>query len=401
MNTSFSVQLSAVKNIFPHKKNINFRGNLKKDTLEIQGTQTKAKVYTDYIDELTKEQIKNICSHPVFKDIPVRIMPDTHAGKGVPIGFTAPVGIKGEIIPSLISGDIGCGMLCCEIDTKGEDIDFEKLDEIIRTYIGNSHNKVATTKKKFQTFEQEIKSLCNDTLKVNPEKIISSLGTVGGGNHFIEIDKSKDNHTYLVIHTGSRGFGQAVFNYHQDIALKQNPYEIENLSYLTGDEAKEYLKDMKIAQKYAQINRRIIADEIIKGMNWDEKASFESVHNYIADDNIIRKGAISALDGQKIIIPLNMRDGALIAIGKGNKDWNNSAPHGSGRKLSRSEAHNNIKLEEYKKAMDGIYTTCVCNSTLDESPMAYKNSDDIKQFVEPTAEIVENIKPQYNFKNKG
>ena len=388
------------KNYYMALKN-NFKGTSNTNTIEIQGTQTKAKVYTSNLDDRTYNQIKTICSHPVFKDIPIRIMPDVHAGKTVPVGFTAPIGTKGEIIPSLISGDIGCGMLCCEIDTKGEDIDFKKLDSVIRTYIGSSHSKIPLSKKEnIKSIEKDIKTTSSDKLKISFDKMIAGLGTLGSGNHFIEIDSSKDGRHYLIIHTGSRGFGQAIYNYHQNKAFKQNPYKIETLSYLTSDEAKEYMEDMKLAQKYAEINRRIIADEIIKQMDWKEVSNFESIHNYIADDNIIRKGAISSYNGQKILIPLNMRDGALIASGKGNSDWNNSAPHGAGRKLSRSEAQEKINLNEYEKSMKGIYTTCVSDSTIDESPMAYKNSDTIKANIASTADIIENIKPQYNFKNE-
>ena len=385
------------------KHRIGFTG--KCDTFEksitVKGTETEAKIYTDEIDEPTRKQIETICSHPVFKNLPIRIMPDTHAEETVPIGFTAPIGTKGEIIPNLISGDIGCGMLCCEIDTNGKEIDFEKLDKIIKNYVANSHMNTPTTKEQHvKVIEKDLKILCNNINHPHPNMMTSVLGTLGRGNHFIEIDKSDNEKLYLIIHSGSRALGQAIHNHYQNIATAQNPYKIETLSYLTGDKAKEYLRDMKLAQKYAQLNRRIIADEIIKQMGWSETSSFESIHNYISDDNIIRKGAISSYAGQKILIPLNMRDGSLIAMGKGNSSWNNSAPHGAGRKLSRTEAHKKIDVEDYKKSMRGIYTSCVCRRTLDESPQAYKDSDKIKTLIAPTADIIEHIKPIYNYKNK-
>lgn len=383
------------------KNEICFKNKLKSDVFEISGNQTTAKVFTKNIDNNTINQIKTICSHPVFRDLPIRIMPDTHYGKNVPVGFSAPIGRNGEIIPSLISGDIGCGMLCCEIDTNGEKIDFNHLDKVIRTYIATSHPKIPTTRNNsMKSIKKDLDNLCHSKLNVSTDKMASGLGTLGEGNHFIEIDENKEGKVFLVVHSGSRNFGQKVYAHHHNIATQQNPYEIPELSYLTGDEAKEYLQDMRIAQKYAQLNRRIIADEIIKQMGWKEISSFESEHNYIGDDNIIRKGAISANSGQKVIIPLNMRDGALIAIGKGNKDWNNSAPHGAGRKLSREQAAKEIQLQDYEKSMNGIYTTCVCQETLDESPFAYKNSDDIESEITPTVQVVDKITPKFNFKNK-
>ena len=383
------------------KNNISFRSNIESNTLQIKGSQTTAKVFTQNIDEQTKAQFTLICSHPVFKDLTVRIMPDTHAGKSVPVGFTAPIGKNGEIIPSLISGDIGCGMLCCEIDTNGDEIDFKKLDEIIRTYIASSHPKFPTSlNTHIKAIKKALEEICNYKLKTSTDKMIAGLGTLGRGNHFIEIDKSNNGKTYLLIHSGSRNFGKKVFTHHQNIAMQQNPYRIPELSYLTSDEAKEYLQDMQLAQKYAQLNRRIIADEIIKHMGWKEVSSFESIHNYIGEDNIIRKGAISARAGQKVIIPLNMKDGAIIAVGQGNQDWNNSAPHGAGRKFSRLQAARNIQLQDYKASMNGIYTSCICPETIDEAPAAYKDSKGIESDIKPTVKLLNKILPKYNFKDK-
>ncbi len=376
-----------------------FKGRLNQDVIEIEGSQTKAKVFAKDPDENLTEQIKTICSHPVFKDLPVRIMPDTHKCRASLVGFTSPIGIKGEIIPGIIGGDIGCGMLCCEIDTNGQDIDYKKLDYIINNKIVPTYNRMSEDKKShLSKIANSLKQISPRLLNTSEKKMISDLGTLGGGNHFIELDKSQDGRLFLVIHSGSRGFGQAVYNYHNNVANKQNPYTIKALSYLTGDEAQQYLEDMRLAQNYARLNRRIMADSILKAMNWNEKSSFESVHNYISDDNIIRKGAISAHKNEKVIIPLNMKDGALIAKGKGNPDWNNSAPHGAGRKISRARAKELIKLEAYQHDMQGIYTTSVCEKTIDEAPGAYKNSDEIKETIIPAVDIVEQIKPQYNYK---
>lgn len=386
----------------PKNKNssrFGFKGRLNQDVVEIEGSQTKAKVFAKNPDENLTEQIKTICSHPVFKDLPVRIMPDTHKCRASLVGFTSPIGIKGEIIPGIIGGDIGCGMLCCDVDTNGQDIDYKKLDYITNNKIVPTYNRMSEDKKShLSKIANSLKQISPRLLNTSEKKMISDLGTLGGGNHFIELDKSQDGKLFLVIHSGSRGFGQAVYNYHNNVANKQNPYTIKALSYLTGDEAQQYLEDMRLAQNYARLNRRIMADSILKAMNWNEKSSFESVHNYISDDNIIRKGAISAHKNEKVIIPLNMKDGALIAKGKGNPDWNNSAPHGAGRKISRARAKELIKLEAYQHDMQGIYTTSVCEKTIDEAPRAYKNSDEIKETIIPAVDIVEQIKPQYNYK---
>ena len=375
------------------------RNKMVNNVVEIAGSQTKAKVYTGSVDCPTYNQIKTICSHPVFKDTPIRVMPDTHAGKTAIVGFTAPMDRSRGIIPGLISGDIGCGMLCVEIDTMGKDIDFEKLDKVIRTYVSKSHSRVPSVMNNYKKeIDKQVKNCCEE-YEVSSDKALSKLGTLGGGNHFIEIDKDKNGVNYLVIHTGSRSFGQNVFNYHDKIARKQNPYEIEDLSYLTGDEASKYLEDLRIATKFSQLNRRIIADEILKQMDWKEKSSFESIHNYIGEDGIIRKGSIRADKDEQVIIPLNMRDGAIIGTGKGNPDWNNSAPHGAGRQYSRSEASKLLDVEEFKKAMQGIHSSCISKSTLDEAPMAYKNADEIISNINDTVEIQDIIKPVFNFKD--
>ena len=382
------------------RNNRNFCGKFDglKNILDIRGSETSAKVFTDNIDYKTYAQIKNICSHPVFRHEKIRIMPDAHSGKTAVVGFTAPVKIEKGVIPSLISGDIGCGMLCIELDTKGQQIDFEALDNVVKTYISGERIKTPTVLNKYgKQIDSRIDSLCKD-YKVSSQKSLTTLGTLGGGNHFIEIDKDKAGKTFLVIHTGSRAFGKEVFNHYDKIAREQNPYKLRDLSYLTNDEAKQYLDDMKIAIKYSQLNRRIIADEILKQMGWKEKSSFETIHNYISSDGIMRKGAIESNNGEKLLIPLNMKDGAIIGTGKGNPEWNNSAPHGAGRQFSRSEASELIDLEDYQKSMEGIYTTSVSKSTIDESPFAYKDANEIINRINDTAEIDDIIKPIYNHK---
>ncbi|MBQ9245782.1 RtcB family protein [bacterium] len=391
--------ISAINIPIPNKQP-SFGNKSTSNTIEVKGTETKAKIYTTNVDYSTYDQIKTICSHPVFRDTPVRIMPDTHAGKNSVVGFTAPINERGEIIPSIISGDIGCGMLCVEVDTNGEEIDFNGLDNVIRKYASTSHTeKAASLERKFSPIAKEVNYLCRKKYGKNAEKVISTLGTLGGGNHFIELDKDDDGKTYLVIHTGSRTFGKEVNNYHQENAVKQNPYKIRDMSYLSGSEAKDYLEDMKLAVKYSQINRRIIADEIIKHMGWKEISSFESIHNYISDEGMIRKGAISSNLGEKILIPLNMRDGAIIAKGKGNKDWNYSAPHGAGRQFSRGKASKLITVDEYKKTMNGIHSSCISSATIDEAPQAYKPAEEIIENIEETAEVEKLISPIFNYKD--
>ena len=380
------------------KKNISFKSNnsSKGDMVEIEGTQTKAKVYTKNIDAPTTEQIQRLCSHPVFKDMPIRVMPDTHLGKVAVVGFTAPVNPNGEVIPAILGNDIGCGMLCCEINTGNKEIDFDKLDKVIRNFINS--NEFPKDLSVSKDFYKKVDGLCSSLNWADTNTQISRLATLGGGNHFIEIDKSSDGKTYMVIHTGSRNLGKQIASKYGHIASQQNPYE-RGMSYLSGDEAKQYLEDIKIVSKYAQVNRRLIADKIIKDMGWTEKSSFESIHNYIGEDGIIRKGAISAKKDERVIIPLNMHDGSLIAEGKGNPDWNNSAPHGAGRILSRSEAQKSVSLEDYQKIMAGIYTTCVSTKTIDESPQAYKDAKEIERNIGDSVSIQEKIKPVYNFKN--
>lgn len=393
------------------------------------------KIFTENIEPQALNQIYTLIKQPAFADCKVRIMPDVHAGAGCVIGFTADLGDK--VIPNIVGVDIGCGMLTVELGNI--DIDFAKLDEIIRKYVPSGRN-VHETEDGFS--ESIINQLyCKDSLK-NVEWLKRSCGTLGGGNHFIEVDTDDNGNKYLVIHSGSRNIGKQVAEIYQQMAIDDlsgvNDLEEEikkliedykrtgrqkdiqrgieelkrkfqpklsvpkELSYLTGEHREMYLHDMKLCQEFAKVNRITIADQILIhsfGHFTDFYNTFETIHNYIEHDtNIVRKGAISAKEGETVLIPINMRDGCIIGKGKGNADWNYSAPHGAGRIMSRSKAKETVSLEEFEQSMKGIYTTSVNRSTIDESPMAYKPIEEIVDNIQDTVEIVKIIKPIYNFK---
>ena len=367
--------------------------------LQIKGKETFAKIFTGALDYKTMSQIKDICNHPVFENTSIRIMPDVHPGKNCIVGFSSTVGAKG-VIPSIIGSDIGCGMLCVKFDTQGKEIDFRKLDDVVRTYFSMARTKKpAWVKKVIPSLRQDIESMCPKFRDTSADYQIDNLGTVGRGNHFIEIDKDSKGQQYLIIHTGSRALGKRVADYHEFVARHQNHYYIRELSYLSRAEAAQYLKDLNVTQRYAAANRRVIADEILYRMGWKEKGSFESIHNYISPDGIIRKGAIEATKGKQVLIPLNMRDGAILGRGKGNVDWNQTAPHGAGRCIARGEAMKTLSVEDYKNSMQGIFTTSVSKDTLDEAPAAYKKASEIISNIEDTVQVDEILKPLYNFKD--
>lgn len=398
--------------------------------IKLYGRENCAICYSDIIDEKAKEQIKTICDFSEFKESKIRIMPDVHAGKGCTIGTT--MTILDKVVPSMVGVDIGCGMYVLKIGNV--DIDFLKLDEICHK-IPSGQNVWDKVSEDF-----DLKRLrCFDELK-EIKWLKSSLGTLGGGNHFIEIDIDEENNKYLVIHSGSRNLGSQVANIYQNKAyellkgkkeyLKRKeeiiriykeigrkreiqsklkmleteyinkepkmPYE---LCYLYGEAMEDYLYDIEICQEFARLNREKMARIIVDYMNFNVEEAFHTIHNYIdTREMILRKGAISARLNEKILIPINMKEGSLVCIGKGNKEWNYSAPHGAGRILSRGDAKSTLTMEEYKKEMEGIYSTCINEKTLDEAPMAYKSIDDIINNIKPTAEIVKIIKPIYNFK---
>lgn len=390
------------------------------------------KIFTDNIDDKAVEQINLLLEQDAFKDSKIRIMPDVHAGKGCVIGFTGDLGLK--VIPNIVGVDIGCGMFCANLGKI--DIDYKVLDDFINSNIPSGMN---VNDKKLVDFDLT-RLRCFKSLK-NLEWIENSLGSLGGGNHFIEIDESDDGEKYLVIHTGSRNLGVQVADFYQDLAdklvnhdlegyykkrdeilttykelgkereietaLKELKKELEvskevipyELAYLEDNNREDYLHDMKICQEFAVLNRLTIAKRIAEYMGWNIDNYFESVHNYISfDDNIVRKGSISAKLGERVIIPINMRDGCIVGTGLGNEDWNYSAPHGAGRVMSRMEALKNINLDEYKESMKDIYTTSVNEGTKDEAPFVYKSLEEILEHIIPTVKVDNIIKPRYNFK---
>ena len=323
-------------------------------------------------------------------------MPDVHEGLGCTIGTT--MTIQDKIVPNLVGVDIGCGIETIKL--KNRKLDLEELDRIIYDYIPSGFN----IRNKEHKYAQNItfhNLVCRNHVDIKRARL--SIGTLGGGNHFIEVNQNEKGELYLNVHSGSRHLGKQVADYYQKLAyvkLKSKSIKIKKyLAYLEGQDYHNYLNDMAIVQKYAVYNRKAIVDEIINRMKFEIEEQFTTIHNYIdLDFMILRKGAISAKKGEKILIPINMRDGSLICMGKGNKDWNYSAPHGAGRVMSRKEAKRQVRLEEFKESMRGIYTTSVNKSTIDEAPMAYKSIDEIMESIRDTAEILEVIKPIYNFK---
>lgn len=407
---------------------------------ELSGKYNTCKIFTDNCDNETISQLTDLLNQESVKGSKIRIMPDTHAGKGCVIGTT--MTLQDKVIPNLVGVDIGCGMLAIKL--KEKEIDLKLLDEVINKYVPAG----------FEIHESPVSRSFADKIiaPVDVDKAFKSLSSLGGGNHFLEIDRDSRGNLWLVVHTGSRHLGIEVCEYYQNRAyeklqesakggsLKQlinstiselktahrekeiskqiekikADYERENntkvpreLAYLTGQDFDDYIHDMQLTQQHAAINRKCIADTIITKMDlhpvskdccYDEDY-FDTIHNYIDCDNmILRKGSVSAELGEWLIIPMNMRDGSLICIGKGNPDWNYSAPHGAGRIMSRSQAKDRVNLDDFEESMKGIYSTSVCESTIDESPFVYKPMQEIMDNIKDTVEIVDIIKPIYNFK---
>lgn len=367
--------------------------------LVIEGKMNVAKVFASTIEDAAKEQIKLLCDQEFTKDLQIRIMPDVHAGAGCTIGTT--MTLKDKIVPNLVGVDIGCGMHTIQI--KNKHLELEKVDKVI-------HEKIPTgfrIREEEHRYSEEIdltKLRCLKEGKINVLRAAKSIGTLGGGNHFIEVAKDAENKHYVVVHSGSRHLGLEVAGFYQEEAYRQlDDSERQRipkaLAYAKGKLMEDYVHDMKIVQEFATLNRRAMMDEIIKGLKLKVEEEFTTIHNYIdTKQNILRKGAVSAREGEKLLIPINMRDGSLICIGKGNIDWNQSAPHGAGRLMSRKEARNSFTVSEFKKQMKDIYTTSVNAETLDECPMAYKDIKDIVENIKDTAKIIKIIKPIYNFK---
>ncbi len=398
--------------------------------IEIIGRFNTAKCFTSTIEDVAREQILTVCDTEAFSASKIRIMPDVHAGKGCTIGTTMTVTDK--IVPSMVGVDIGCGMYTVYLGRIN--VDFEKLDE--------AAHFIPCGKKTWEGRQERFDLMalrCYRELR-DSRRLERSIGTLGGGNHFIEMDEDEEGGKYLVIHSGSRNLGTQVANHYQQLAVDLNvgketffaqrdeiirtykeqgrkgeiqaalkalgkafaakePTLSRDLCFLYGGYMEDYLHDVDICQKFAERNRAKMAEIILERCGWTALETFQTIHNYIdVNEMILRKGAVSAKAGEKLLIPINMRDGSLICRGKGNEDWNYSAPHGAGRLMSRTAAFERLTMAEYEKEMAGIYSTCVLPDTLDESPMAYKSIDEILSHIGPTADVLARIKPIYNFK---
>lgn len=399
--------------------------------LEIKGNVNTAICYAKVIEEGAVEQIRRMCDYDLTAGCRIRIMPDVHAGKGCTIGTTMTVSDK--VCPNIVGVDIGCGMYTVElVDT---DIDFEKIDEVCH-YIPSGMNVWEGRMERFDLTDLRCYRSLRDT-----KRLERSLGTLGGGNHFIEVDKGSDGTYYLVIHSGSRNLGKQVAEIYQQLAVdlhagkeeyfikrdeiirtykaqgrrseiqdtlkalekkyraKECLYVPEDLCWLYGSFLEDYLHDVEICQRFARRSRERMAEIILERTKMIATCAFHTIHNYIdTQEMILRKGAIAAHAGEKVLIPINMRDGAVIAVGKGNPEWNYSAPHGTGRVMSRAMAKRSLSIDEYKASMEGIYTTSVNESTIDEAPMAYKSLEDIIDVIHESVDAIDIIRPVYNFK---
>lgn len=396
--------------------------------IELTGRYNSAKIFTDTADEASVSQVRLLLDQEFAAGSRIRMMPDIHAGAGCTIGTT--MTITDKIVPNLVGVDIGCGMETAVIREKH--LELQKLDKLIYEKIPSGFQIREQTHPYFDELDLE-DLYCSS--RVNLGRAEKSLGTLGGGNHFIEVDRDDEGNLYLVIHSGSRHLGVEVAGYYQeegyralngttkkdieklitDYKTRGRDKEIQSsiealkstvhteipktLAYVSGELFDQYIHDMKIVQQYARLNRQAMLHVILKGMKLHVTEQFTTIHNYIdTDAMILRKGAVSAKKGEKLLIPINMRDGSLVCTGKGNEDWNQSAPHGAGRLMSRAAAKQSFTVSEFKKQMDGIYSTSVNKETLDECPMAYKGMDDIVKNITDTAHIVKRIRPIYNFK---
>lgn len=388
------------------------------------------KIFTDDIEGQALDQCHAIAKSPVFTTARIRIMPDVHAGKGCVIGFTA-TGME-KLIPNLVGVDIGCGMLTARLDT--DDLDLAKLDRLIAQRVPAGFDVHDHEVAEAQQYIDEL--TCRDRIR-NRSRLLASLGTLGGGNHFIEVDRDEDGRLYLVIHTGSRNLGVQVAEIYQDLAIKhcsgasreevdaliadlkaqgraceisdelkklkdRTPHVPKELAWCSEADSRDYLHDAWVATRFARHNRELILDTVLKGMGVTADMTFHTTHNYVdmrdPDRPVIRKGAVSAGLDEMLLIPMNMRDGCLLCRGLGNEDWNCSAPHGAGRLMSRATARESIPLADFVESMRGIYTTSVCAATIDESPFAYKDAEAIRERIGETARIERTLKPVYNFK---
>ncbi|MCL2398925.1 MAG: RtcB family protein [Defluviitaleaceae bacterium] len=364
--------------------------------LEMQGKYNSAKIFNDNVEETVLSQIYELLNQPFAEGSKIRFMPDVHAGMGCAIGTT--MTIKDKIVPNLVGVDIGCGMETVLL--KEKHIEFKKLDKAIHQYIPAGFD----TRKTPHHYVDKIdltELRCAKHMKM--ERAILSIGTLGGGNHFIELAKDEDENLFLIVHSGSRNLGKQAAEYYQKMAVKdlkeKDIAAPKSLAYVSGSLFDDYLHDMAMIQNYADINRKAIIKELEKRVGFSVEDSFSTIHNYIdLNMKILRKGAISAKNGEKVLIPMNMRDGSLICVGKGNDDWNQSAPHGAGRVMSRSAAKERITLTQFEKAMEGIYSTTISKKTIDEAPFAYKPMEEIIANIGDTVDIIKTLKPLFNFK---
>lgn len=415
--------------------------------IKITGRYTEARIFADVVEQAALDQIQTLCDQPFAEGSSIAIMPDVHAGAGCTIGTTMTIDpIHGKVCPNLVGVDIGCGMLVTELGKIN--IDFAELDAIIRRLVPagqDAHPMNASTG--YPEWENKMLSKARHEMgrilyelntPINFDYELARLGTLGGGNHFIEVDEDEEGNKYLVIHSGSRHLGVQVCSHFMEVAnanrlgsrerheqerkdlianmkatgrareiaaalvefnKKFTPTAPSPLAYVEKGALAYYLNDMKLAQWFAEENRHLMSDIICTAMGWEPISRWETVHNYIdIDEGILRKGAISLHKGEKALIPISMKDGALIVLGKGNPEYNFSGPHGAGRLMGRSEAKSSLSMDEYRKEMEGVWTSSVSEDTLDESPMAYKRIDDILPSLEATAEVLEHIVPVYSFK---
>lgn len=368
---------------------------------EIIGNYAKAKVFTDDVEAYAETQIKMICDNPVSQGSKIRVMPDVHPGQVGTIGLTMTVGER--ILPNLLGVDIGCGVTCALV--KGKQMELQKLDSVIRRNIPSGFCVRDTVHHMAEEFPLEKLRCPGD---VNWEKAFLSLGTLGGGNHFIEVDRDGEGRFYIVIHSGSRHLGKEVTERYLragEKILKERGLKVPYpMTWLEGQIMEDYIADVKIVQEYAKLNRQIILRQILKEMKLKCEDEFSCVHNYLEDsegERILRKGAISAKEGEQVIIPINMRDGVVLGKGKGNLDWNQSAPHGSGRRMQRSEVKQHYTVSAFKNEMKGIYCSCIGADTLDEAPFAYRNMEKLLGDIKDAVEVTDIIRPVYNFKAGG
>lgn len=364
----------------------------------INGVYTSAKIFTDTVEDYALAQIQMLCDNAAMEGCKVRVMPDVHPGKVGTIGFTATLGE--QILPNVAGIDIGCGITLARL--KQKNAEFQKLDKVIRENVPSGF-QIRRKPHRFSTDFDFSALICEKA--INRRKAELSLGTLGSGNHFIELDKDEQGNLYAAIHSGSRHLGKEVTEYYLTEGQKylkqkgiQIPYE---LVYLEGELKEKYLHDIRIVQEFAALNRKTILSELAKGMKWKTEEIYSSVHNYVdmsAEEVIVRKGAVSARKDETVIIPVNMRDGILLGKGLGNAEWNYSAPHGSGRIMKREEIKLNYTVSQFKSEMKGIYSSCIGKGTLDEAPFAYRSLEVIQEAIRVTVEIKKVLKPVYNFK---